>query len=498
VSAPLRADALAGLDVPVPSYDRSAVRAGVVHVGVGGFHRAHEAVYLDEVLAAGSTEWGVCGVGTQPFDRRMRDVLAAQDGLYTVVLKHPDGRLEPRVVGSVVDYLYAPDDADAVVERMASADTRIVSLTITEGGYLIDPVTGRFVAEEPSILLDLEAGSTPTTVFGLVTEALARRRARGVGPFTVLSCDNVQGNGAVAREAFTAYAALRDPDLASWIREQVAFPSSMVDRITPVTTDEDRAQLAERLGVQDAWPVVCEPFTQWVLEDRFAAGRPPLEDVGVQLVDDVHPYELMKLRLLNAGHQAIGYLGHLAGYRYTDEVCADPAFAAFLLAYMEREATPTLRPVPGVDLPEYRRTLLARFANPYVRDTLARLCAETSDRIPTFLLPVVREQLAAGRDVTLAALVVAGWARYAEGVDEQGHRIEVVDRLLEPVTAAAARSREEPLAFLREAGVFGELADDPVFGPAFAAHLTSLRTHGVRATLRNAGFGAAGAVMPGA
>jgi mannitol 2-dehydrogenase len=489
VSAPLRGDALAGLDVPGPAYDRSAVRTGVVHVGVGGFHRAHEAVYLDAVLAAGATEWGICGVGTQPFDRRMRDVLQAQDCLYTVVLKHPDGRLEPRVVGAITDYLFAPDDPEAVVEQMASPDTRIVSLTITEGGYSIDPVTRRFVAVEPGVLLDLQPDAVPSTVFGLVTEALARRRARGLVPFTVLSCDNVQGNGGIARDAFTGFAALRDPELAAWIADEVAFPSSMVDRITPVTTDDDRALLAERFGIDDGWPVVCEPFTQWVLEDRFSAGRPRFEDVGVQLVEDVHPYELMKLRLLNAGHQAIGYLGHLAGHRFTDEVCRDPAFADFLLAYMEREATPTLDPVPGVDLPEYRRTLLDRFANPHVRDTLARLCAETSDRIPTFLLPVVREQLAAGRDVTLSALVVAAWARYAEGVDEQGEPIVVVDRLLEPVTAAAARSREEPLAFLRDTGVFGDVAGDPVFGAAFTEHLDSLRTRGARATLAAAGFG---------
>ncbi|MCW2616300.1 MAG: Mannitol 2-dehydrogenase [Frankiales bacterium] len=489
MSIPLRAGSLGRLDVPVPSYDRSAMRTGVVHVGVGGFHRAHEAVYLDALLAAGAGDWAVCGVGTQPFDRRMRDVLREQDGLYTLVLKHPDGRLEPRVIGALTDYLYAPDNPDAVVERMASPDTRIVSLTITEGGYAVDPVTGRFTRVEPGVLLDLQPGAVPSTVFGLVTEALARRRERGLAGFTVLSCDNVQGNGEVAREAFTGFAALRDPDLAAWMRTEVAFPSSMVDRITPVTTDEDRALLAREFGVEDAWPVVCEPYLQWVLEDRFSAGRPPLADVGVQLVDDVHPYEVMKLRLLNAGHQAIAYLGYLAGHRYTDEVCRDPVFAEFLLAYMEREATPTLRPVPGVDLPAYRRTLLERFANPHVRDTLARLCAETSDRIPTFLLPVVREQLARGGDVRLAALVVASWARYAEGVDEHGAKVLVVDRLLEPVTAAAARSREEPLAFLRDTGVMGDLPDDPVFGRDFTEHLASLRRHGARATLAALGFG---------
>ena len=301
-----------------------------------------------------------------------------------------------------------------------------------------------------------------------------------------MSCDNVVRNGAVAREAFAGFADLLDPELGTWVRAHVAFPSSMVDRITPATTDEDRHLLAERHGVADAWPVVCEPYLQWVLEDVWSADRPPLEQAGVQLVEDVHPYETMKLRLLNAGHQALGYLGYLAGHRTTDAACADPLLAAFLLAYMEQEASPTLLPVPGVDLAEYRRTLLARFANPAVRDTLARLCAESSDRIPTFLLPVVRDRLAAGGDVRLAALVCAAWARYAAGVDEQGAPVVVVDRMLEPVRAAAALAPRDPSAFLRLPGVFEDLAEHPAFVGAFAKQLTSLYEHGARATVQAA------------
>jgi mannitol 2-dehydrogenase len=399
------------------------------------------------------------------------------------MVKHPDGNVQARVIGSIVDYRYAPDGAEAVVERLADPGTHIVSLTVTEGGYQIDPVTGRFGATEPNVLLDLQPGAVPSSAFGLVTEAMARRRTRGLRPFTVMSCDNITGNGAVARKAFVGFAALRDPGLAAWIDAEGAFPNSMVDRITPTTTAEDRALLAERFGMLDDWPVVCEPYQQWVLEDRFCDGRPPWHDAGVQLVDDVQAYELMKLRLLNAGHQALGYLGYLAGHRYTDEVCDDPVFARFLLDYMEREATPTLAPVSGVDLPGYRRTLLERFRNPYVRDPLARLCSESSDRIATFLLPVIREQRAAGRDISRSALVVAAWARYAEGVDERGEPIQVVDRLLEPVMVAAARSRQDPAAFLREVGVFGDLAGDPVFVAAFTAHLTSLRARGARATV---------------
>jgi mannitol 2-dehydrogenase len=483
VTGRLSAATVSALAVPTPRYDRSAVRAGIVHLGVGGFHRAHEALYVDRLLAAGHTDWGICGVGTQPSDRRMRDVLRAQDGLYTLVVKHPDTRREMQVVGSLVDYLFAPDEPEAVVERLAAETTRIVSLTITEGGYPVDPLTGGFRPVEPSLLLDLQPDSRPTTVFGLVTEALARRRARGLPAFTVLSCDNVPRNGQVCRAAFSGFADRRDPGLGAWVREHVAFPSSMVDRITPGTTDEDRVAVSDVLGVTDEWPVACEGWLQWVLEDTWADGSPPWGEVGVQLVEDVHPYELMKLRLLNAGHQALGYLGYLAGYRTTDEACSDASFRAFVLGYMEHEATPTLLPVPGVDLEDYRRSLVERFANPAVRDTLARLCAESSDRISTFLLPVVREQLARGGPVDRSALVVAAWARYAEGVDEQGEPIVVVDRLLEPVRAAAARSREDPAAFLAELDMFGDLAGSAVFVAAFTRWLQVLRERGARAAV---------------
>ena len=470
--------------MPVPGYDRSQVTAGIVHFGVGGFHRAHQAMYLDRLMnEEKALEWGICGVGVLPGDRRMKDVMDAQDCLYTLVVKHPDGTLEPRVIGSIVGYLFAPDDPDAVIETMAAETTRIVSLTVIEGGYNIHPVTGDFDGRAESVLHDLRPDVAPTTVFGLVTEALVRRRDRGLAPFTVMSCDNIQGNGDVARKVFAAFAGLREDKLGDWVQREVPFPNSMVDRITPVTADTDRETLAERFHVEDAWPVVCEPYTQWVLEDHFGAGRPPLEEVGVQLVEDVEPYELMKLRLLNASHQSLCYLGYLAGYRFAHEVCQDPLFVRFLLAYMDREATPTLSPVPGVDLKAYKHTLIERFANPEVRDTLARLCAESSDRIPKWLLPVVRTNLERGGEIERSALVVAAWARYAEGVDEQGEPIQVVDRLREPLMAAAGRQREDPTAFIADRELFGNLVDSPRFVTAYTAALTSLHERGARATL---------------
>jgi mannitol 2-dehydrogenase len=480
----LNSKALESLEVPVPSYDRSQVRVGIVHFGVGGFHRAHEAMYVDRLMNDGQAlDWGICGVGTMPPDQRMRDALQAQDGLYTLVVKHPDGTLEPRVIGSIVEYLYAPDDPEAVLARMTDPATRIVSLTITEGGYHVNQVTGDFDPSDAGIQHDLEPGVVPTSAFGLVVEGLARRRAAGVPAYTVMSCDNIPGNGDVARRMLTSYAKLKDPELADWILSDVRFPNSMVDRITPVTADADRASLAERFGIEDGWPVVCEPFTQWVLEDAFGGQRPPFEDVGVQLVSDVEPYELMKLRLLNASHQALCYLGYLAGYRYAHEVCSDPLFVDFLLGYMDNEATPTLPAVPGVDLHQYKRQLIERFANPEVRDTLARLCAESSDRIPKWLLPVIREQLAAGRGIERAALVVAAWARYAEGIDEQGEPIEVVDRLRDRLVERAQRNREEPLVFISDRDLFGDLVDDERFVQAYTSALSSLHERGARATL---------------
>jgi mannitol 2-dehydrogenase len=470
----------------VPDYDRALVTPGVVHVGVGGFHRAHQAMYHDRLMNEGAAmDWGICGVGVMPADRRMKEVLDAQDGLYTLVLKHNDGTWEPRVIGSIVEYLFAPDDPEAVIEKMAASSTRIVSLTITEGGYNVSDVTGEFDAANEDVMRDLAPGAVPRTTFGLITEALRRRWRRGLPPFTIMSCDNLQDNGYRSKRVFTAFARLRDPELGEWVEREARFPNSMVDRITPVTTDADRDEIRERFGIEDRWPVVCEPYTQWVLEDSFTAGRPRYEQAGVQVVDHVEPYELMKLRLLNGSHQAMAYFGYLAGYRLVHEAAQDPLFQAFLLGYMDKEATPTLAPVPGVDLDGYKYTLIERFSNPQVRDTIARLCAESSDRIPKWLLPVVREQLAAGGEIRRSAAVVASWARYTEGVDEAGQPIEVVDRLRDSLMQSARRQREDPDAFIANRDLFGDLIDKKPFVSAYRSALASLHERGARATLES-------------
>ncbi|XAS75536.1 mannitol dehydrogenase family protein [Dermatophilaceae bacterium Sec6.4] len=467
-----------------PTYDRSAMTAGIVHLGVGGFHRAHEAMYLDALMNSGQAlDFGIVGVGVLPHDQRIVDILNEQDGLYTLVQKHPDGSLEPRVIGSLMRMLHAPSDPEAVLVQLADPAVRIVSLTITEGSYLIDQVTGQFEADHPSIQGDLLEAAPPSTAFGFIVEALRRRRAAGTTPFTVMTCDNLPGNGDTAHLSVVAFARLKDDDLADWINEQASFPNCMVDRITPVTTPADIEALEQRFGVGDGWPVVCEPFTQWVLEDRFVDGRPPWQDAGVQVVDDVIPYELMKLRLLNASHQALCYLGYLSGYRYAHDVASDPLFVRFLLGYMEFEGSPTLPEVPGVDLAAYRTELVARFANPEVRDTLARLCAESSDRIPKWLVPVIAANIAAGRRVDRSALVVASWARYAQGVDETGQPIEIVDHRKEAVMRAASDAGD-PLAFVRDTTLFGDLAAHEEFTRPYQEALTSLHEIGALATLR--------------
>lgn len=471
--------------VAVPKYNRADVKTGIVHFGLGNFHRAHQAVYIDNLMNKGlALDWGICGVGVMPYDLKVRDFMVAQSGLYTLVLKDAAKTLDGRVIGSIHEYLYAPDNPEAVISKLAWPDVRIVSLTVTEGGYNFDPVTGDFNLSNAGVAHDLSINEPPVTIFGLITEGLRRRREAGTPPFTVMSCDNIPDNGHVARKSILAFAEAKDPILAKWIADRAMFPCSMVDRITPVTSDQDRKLVIDKFGFTDTWPVTCEPFSQWVLEDEFSSGRPPFEEVGVQLVEDVHPYEMMKLRLLNAGHQTLSYFGILCGHTYAHEAARDPVIRELLRRYMTDEAIPTLRPVPGIDLGQYRDTLLDRFANPEVGDTLARLSADSSDRIPQFLLPVVRDNLAKGGRFALSAGVVASWARYAEGVDEAGQPIKVVDNLAETLTPIAKTQGEHPLAFIEYEKLFGDLAQHPEFAKPYSETLAVLKTDGAKAALK--------------
>jgi len=413
----------------------------------------------------------------------MKEALLPEDCLYTLTIKDMTHQ-SSRIIGSINDFLYAPDNPEAVLELLVDERIRIVSLTITEGGYNFDQITGEFVWSTPEISEDLDRLHAPHSVFGFITEALRRRKAAGIVPFTVMSCDNIQGNGHLAKKMFVSFAQRVDDDLAEWMSTSVAFPNSMVDRITPVTTPENIREAQQITGLADAWPVVAETFFQWVLEDNFPAGRPPFEKAGVQLVDDVEPYELMKLRLLNASHQALAYFGYLKGYRLVHDAVNDPDIQTLLCRYMAEEAQPTLKPVPGVDLTDYQNTLIERFTNAEVRDTVARLAAESSDRIPKWLVPIINERLEHGLDVTLCAAILASWARYAEGREEDGQPIDVVDNLRSEVMAHAARHDEDLLAFVKNEKLFGDLASRKDFVTPYVAALTSLREKGAAATLR--------------
>lgn len=474
----LAPETLDGLDprVAVTDYDRAALAHSIVHIGVGGFHRAHLATYVDELARAGHTDWGIVGAGVMAGDRAMADALGAQQGLYCLVARDEHGA-DVRVIGSIVDYVLAHPDPAPLVDLIAAPTTQIVSLTVTEGGYPVDDATGAFDPASPNG----DRGST----FAAIVEGLRNRQRAGNGPLTILSCDNVISNGAVARTATLGVAQVLVPQLVEWIEEHVAFPNSMVDRITPATTANDRQWLAEGFGIEDRWPVMTEPFRQWVVEDSFAAGRLPLEDLDVIVTDDVEPYELVKLRLLNAGHSCLAYLARLLEIERVDEAMADPPFASFVRAFLDVEAGPVVPQPPGIDLEDYKASLLTRFANPAIGDQIERLCLDGSPKFPKFLLPTLRRNLTEGRPIGLSALALAGWCQYLTGRSERGRPFEPApDPLLDHAQRFARASREESTAFLGFRAVFGDdLAVDARFAAAFGKALDSLRIDGVRSTL---------------
>lgn len=474
---PLNAASLSELSnrIAVPTYHRSNIRAGIVHVGVGGFHRAHQANYLDQLLEHhGVNDWGVCGVGLRTGDEAMAKALHDQDYLYTLTVRHPDGQTENRVIGSILDFLLSTDDPAAVIDCMAHPDTKIVSLTITEGGYNFN-AAGDFNFDNPQVQEEIANPHKPLTIFGFLTAALRKRRAAGIAPFTVLSCDNIQHNGQVARQMVLAFAERQDEELADWIREQVSFPNTMVDRITPVTTPADITYLQKEVGVMDAWPVVCEPFTQWVIEDKFVNGRPPLELVGVRFVPDVSPYEKMKIRLLNAGHSVLGIPGALHGHSTINACMEDDVFVRFMRAFMDLEVTPVLDPVEGVDLKEYKDTLEERFANPNIKDSVSRICSESSAKLPKFLVPTLRENLDSGGSIDHATLVLAAWAVYsARRTTEKGEPLEIIDAQADQLHNAAAGPASDPLSFLRQPDLFDELVTEKRFTERYAVFMKRL------------------------
>ncbi len=453
---PLRSQALGAIDaagVPVPRYERAALVPRILHLGVGGFHRAHLALYIHELAEAGS-DWGIRGLGRLEGDRKMERVLASQDSLYTLIERDSDGS-RPQVVGSIIGYALAVDDARAFAQRIADPVVEILSMTITEGGYGM---------EQPNPTIDA------------IVDGLDARRLGGGKPLTVLSCDNLPGNGKVARAAVMAACEGRVPGFARYLETECTFPNSMVDRITPQTTDADRAWLRDTVGIDDGWPVVAEPFRQWVIEDRFAAGRPAFEDVGVLVADNVHEWELYKLRMLNATHSCMAYLMALHGVVYVDEAMAIPAVRRYLERFLAAEAIPTLAEIPGHPAAAYGRTVLGRYENTGVRDQIARLCIDGTAKFPTFLIPTIEGQIARDGPLECAALALAGWARYLATVPASDR---AYDASGDRSAALAARALEDPLAFLELVDVFTPRVGGSVrFREAFVGAADSLAARG--------------------
>ncbi|OAM77985.1 mannitol dehydrogenase family protein [Devosia elaeis] len=465
-----------------PSYSRADLTPGIVHFGVGNFHRAHQAVYLDALFNRGEgRDWAIIGAGTRATDAAMRDALRQQDWLTSVVEQEADTSAA-HITGAMVDYI-EPGDSQAVIAALTDPAIRIVSLTITEGGYYIDPASQKFDPTHPDIAWDAANFATPKTAFGLILAGLVKRREAGIAPFTVMSCDNIPGNGHVTRNAVAGLAALIDPALAEWVKSSVAFPNGMVDRITPATSEREKNLLAERFGIDDAWPVFCESFKQWVLEDNFPAGRPALEQVGVQFVLDVAPYEHMKIRILNGGHATIAYPAGLLDIHFVHEAMEHPLVSAFLKKVETEEIIPIVPPVPDTDLGAYFAMCEKRFANPKIGDTIRRLALDGSNRQPKFIIPSAMDRVNANSLLTGLALVSAFWCRYCYGTTDSGAVIEPNDPSWDRLTAQARKAKDNPAAWLEMADIYGDLAKAPAFTETFTKCLNFLWKNGTAATL---------------
>ncbi|MFQ6546338.1 mannitol dehydrogenase family protein [Aestuariibius sp. 2305UL40-4] len=465
-----------------PAYARSDLTPGIVHIGLGNFHRAHQAWYLHRLMQRGAAlDWAIIGAGVRAYDAAMRERLLAQDCLTTLIELDPGGT-SAEVIGPMVDYLPIEEGNGTLIRQMADPAIRIVSLTVTEGGYYLDPTSGAFDEGHEDVRYDAAHPDAPRTVFGAIVAALKARREAGVGPFTGLSCDNLQGNGDILRDCVVGLSRLSDPDLAAWIAAEGAFPNSMVDCIVPATTPEVLAQAAA-LGVADQAPVTHENFRQWVIEDRFCAGRPAFEEVGAIVTDDVPIYEAMKLRILNGGHQLLANVGEVLGVPTIADCMADAGIAGFFRKVQEREIVPYVRPVPESSPEDYLALVTRRFANPAIRDTTRRVAFDGSARHPGFLFPSLRDAMARGGSVRGLALAQAFWARMCAGVREDGSAIEPNDPVWAALHGAALAARADPAAWIGQGDLYGDLARHDGFAATFAEWLTLIWRDGSRAAL---------------
>ena len=468
--------------IPKPTYDRSMLTPGIVHIGVGNFHRAHQAWYLHRLFQQGvNLDWAIIGGGVRPYDAEMRLKMKAQDYLTTLIELDPSGK-SAEVVGSMIDYVPVEDGNGPLITQMADPAIRIVALTVTEGGYYLEPATKGFDANHPDILHDANNPQKPRTAFGAMIAALRLRRDRGTGPFTGLCCDNLQGNGNILHQTVISLARLSDPELAQWIDANCSFPNSMVDCIVPATGPRELA-LAKEFGIDDSVPVTHENFRQWVIEDDFCAGRPDWDRAGATFSAQVHDFEMMKIRILNGGHQVIADVAEILGIETIAETMAHPKILALYRKVEEEEIMPHVKAVPGYSPAEYVDLIEHRFANPAIVDTTRRVAFDGSSRQPGFIVPAIRDGLRAGTPVQGLALVSATWARYCLGIRENGSVIEANDPLWDALTQRSATAKENPRHWLEMRSVYGELVDEPVFCDAFEQWLKKIYSDGMEAAL---------------
>jgi mannitol 2-dehydrogenase len=463
-----------------PLYGRDILNPSIVHIGVGNFHRAHQAFYQDKLLGNNDTDWTICGMGVKLADERVYKTLKEQDFLYTLMVKHPAGKIESRIIGAITDFIFVPDNPIAAIEKLADSRTKIVTLTITEGGYNFNQ-NGEFITDNPDVAWDIRHLEAPKTVFGLISAALKIRMEENIPAFTIVSCDNIQHNGAVARKMLLSFTNIIDKSLSEWIQANVCFPNSMVDRITPVTNPDDIKRLYEETGIEDSWPVTCEPYIQWVLEDNFSNGRPAWEKVGVQFTTDIEPFEKMKIRLLNAGHSLLGMIGLLYGYTTVDEAVNDSGIQKLLRAFFDTEVTPILGTIENINLNEYKDSLIERFKNPNINDQLTRICSESSAKLPKFLIPTIREQLEMNGPVEYSALILAAWCRLLELHGQEGNNYKFHDEILDVLKKNAKSSAEDdPMMFLQTSSVFGDLVNNARFIATYLNSLENIRKSGIK------------------
>ncbi|WP_418264628.1 mannitol dehydrogenase family protein [Flavobacterium faecale] len=473
-------------DISVPSYDRDLISTSIVHIGVSNFHRSHQAYYIHELIDKyNELNYGICGVDLLDSDRKIYNILKDQDGLFTLYTKEKNGSHKAKIIGSIVEYFYGPENPLAVIEKMANPDIKIISLTIAEDGYHLNEITGEFDINHPGVTEDIKNPFSPKTVFGYLTQSFKLRKLRNLPGCTIISCDNIKSNGDTMKQSLLKYVSKIEPDLLDWIAKNTSFPNTMVDRITPITNSKDINTLKEDFFIDDQWPVVCESFSQWIIEDQFIHDRPSWDKVGVQYTQNIAPFENLKLRLLNASHTILGILGTLHGYKTVYETANDTDFMFFLKTFLDEEVTPTLTDSDKKSIENYKKSLVSRFLNPHINDQLFRICQESSAKVPLFILPTVKHQLENEKKVKSAAFVIAAWTKYNDGVDDNDNPYEIIDTLSGTLIRTAALSIQNPIKFLEIKSIFDDLSQNEVFTSYYLEALALLRENKVKTCIQN-------------